>query len=51
MTAASVNASRDAKLNALERLLTRRTPERKWPVFTQFADTVRYSPMNSATGA
>ncbi len=35
-------AERDAKLNALEKLLTRTHPDDKVLVFTQFADTVRY---------
>jgi hypothetical protein len=33
---------KDAKLNALFRLLTKRHPDEKIIVFTQFADTVRY---------
>ena len=36
------DASRDAKLAALIDLLTRRHPDEKVLVFTQFADTVRY---------
>ena len=36
------DASRDAKLNALEHLLTEKHPKDKVVVFTQFADTVRY---------
>ena len=35
-------AEKDAKLNALEDLLTQSHPEDKVLVFTQFADTVRY---------
>jgi superfamily II DNA or RNA helicase len=38
----SWNAERDAKLSALVDLLTRRHPNEKVLVFTQFADTVRY---------
>jgi len=34
--------SRDAKLNALEKLLTKKHPNEKVLVFTQFADTVDY---------
>ncbi len=34
--------TRDAKLNALEELLTKTHPEEKVVVFTQFADTVKY---------
>ena len=36
------NAEKDAKLNALEDLLTQSHPEDKVLIFTQFADTVRY---------
>ncbi len=36
------DAEQDAKLNALEDLLTRKHPDDKVLVFTQFADTVRY---------
>ena len=36
------DAEKDAKLNALEDLLTQSHPEDKVLVFTQFADTVRY---------
>ena len=36
------DAARDAKLDALHRLLVREHPEEKVLVFTQFADTVRY---------
>jgi len=36
------NPSRDAKLNALEQLLTQRHPRDKVLVFTQFADTAVY---------
>ncbi len=36
------DAVKDAKLNALEALLTKSHPEDKVLVFTQFADTVRY---------
>ena len=36
------DAAKDAKLNALEDLLTRSHPDDKVLVFTQFADTVRY---------
>ena len=36
------NPEKDAKLNALEKLLTRTHPDDKVLVFTQFADTVRY---------
>ena len=36
------NAQKDAKLNALEDLLTQSHPEEKVLIFTQFADTVRY---------
>ena len=35
-------ADRDAKLDALEKVLVKEHPERKVLVFTQFADTVRY---------
>ena len=38
----SWNASHDAKLNALEVLLTRQHPHEKVLIFTQFADTVHY---------
>lgn len=36
------NPERDAKLDALHKLLTKRHPKEKVIVFTQFADTVRY---------
>lgn len=36
------NPDRDAKLDALQKLLTKRHPNEKVIVFTQFADTVRY---------
>ena len=36
------DAEKDAKLNALEDLLTQSHPEDKVLIFTQFADTVRY---------
>ena len=36
------DAEKDAKLNALENLLTQSHPDDKVLVFTQFADTVRY---------
>ena len=36
------DAAKDAKLNALEDLLTRSHPDDKVLIFTQFADTVRY---------
>ncbi len=36
------NPARDAKLNALEQLLTEEHPGKKILVFSQFADTVRY---------
>ena len=36
------DAARDAKLEALHRLVAREHPEEKVLVFTQFADTVRY---------
>ena len=36
------NPDRDAKLEALHKLLTKRHPNEKIIVFTQFADTVRY---------
>ncbi len=36
------HAARDAKLDALHRLIAREHPDRKVLVFTQFADTVRY---------
>jgi superfamily II DNA or RNA helicase len=36
------NPDRDAKLDALQKLLTKRHPNEKIIVFTQFADTVRY---------
>ena len=36
------DSSRDAKLDALERLLTKTFPDRKVLVFSQFADTVHY---------
>ena len=36
------DAEKDAKLNALEALLTQSHPEDKVLIFTQFADTVRY---------
>ena len=36
------DAEKDAKLNALEALLTQSHPDEKILVFTQFADTVRY---------
>ena len=35
-------ADKDAKLNALEDLLTQSHPDDKVLIFTQFADTVRY---------
>jgi Helicase conserved C-terminal domain/PLD-like domain/SNF2-related domain len=38
----SWDPDRDAKLAALEKLLTRTYPDRKVLVFSQFADTVRY---------
>lgn len=36
------NTEKDAKLNALEELLTQTHPDKKVLVFTQFADTVNY---------
>ena len=36
------NTEKDAKLNALEKLLTQTHPDKKVLVFTQFADTVNY---------
>jgi superfamily II DNA or RNA helicase len=39
------DASQDAKLEALHRLLTKKHPDEKVIVFTQFADTVRYVEM------
>ena len=36
------DAAKDAKLNALHQLLTKKHPDDKVLVFTQFADTVRY---------
>lgn len=36
------DASKDAKLEALQRILTDEHPDKKVLVFTQFADTVRY---------
>ena len=43
------DAEKDAKLNALEDLLTQSHPEDKVLIFTQFADTVRY--LNEALSA
>lgn len=36
------NAARDAKLDALQKIITETYPDRKIIVFSQFADTVRY---------
>ena len=36
------DAAKDAKLDALEALLTKKYPDRKVLIFTQFADTVHY---------
>jgi len=41
-TCGSWDASKDAKLDALETLLTKKYPDQKVLVFTQFADTVHY---------
>ncbi len=41
-TCGSWNASKDAKLAALQALLTKKYPDQKVLVFTQFADTVYY---------
>ena len=43
------DAEKDAKLNALENLLTQSHPDDKVLIFTQFADTVRY--LNDALSA
>ena len=43
------NVEKDAKLNALEDLLTQSHPDDKVLIFTQFADTVRY--LNGALSA
>ena len=43
------DAEKDAKLNALEDLLTQNHPDDKVLIFTQFADTVRY--LNDALSA
>ena len=41
-TSGDWDASKDAKLKALQRILTDEHPDKKVLVFTQFADTVRY---------